>query len=432
MNPIRRQRAGRRARNLLVFFCLGLALVSCGNAGRQDPIAGVINKHEHGLGQDDALSEAPLFPARPGGMPRRSAHLLNFGSDAQPWLAKLRRLGRDRYLSSGRPTVFRVLLMGDSHTAGGHFGDAVRRRLQARLGDAGIGWVQPAQIKGQRISIMSYAGHWKAATSRTDAGDFTLGGVISWGDGGDLTLIPQTGGAMLLKLIARPDDPMGEPLIVSDSRGRSQTPLGRTRPGWQLLTLDRVQPPITLSDPQRNWTLGAVGLENGRPGLTFSAMGINGAQITEIGKWHRSWAKDLAYTEADLVILEYGTNEVYKRKEVEWGVLERQWRRVLSQIHAALPQAGVMIVAAPEALQSTAGECGHPSPYLAQMQRLQERIARSQGALYWPWQAAMGGECSMKQWMNQGLAARDGVHFDKAGYHQLGVQLADAILGLAR
>ena len=43
----------------------------------------------------------------------------------------------------------------------------------------------------------------------------------------------------------------------------------------------------------------------------------------------------------------------------------------------------------------------------------------------------MGGECSMKSWMSQGLAAKDGVHFSGKGYRQAADRLADSLIQMA-
>ena len=161
-------------------------------------------------------------------------------------------------------------------------------------------------------------------------------------------------------------------------------------------------------------------------------MGINGAQITETAKWHKDWTRELALTRADLVVLEYGTNEAWGRGEVPWDALERHWKRTLSAIRTALPQAGILIIAPPGALFSQEGECGQTPPNLTRMQTFQQRLAKQHGALYWSWQDAMGGDCSMKRWQNSGLVGGDGVHFTREGYWRIGGLLADAILALAR
>ena len=65
------------------------------------------------------------------------------------------------------------------------------------------------------------------------------------------------------------------------------------------------------------------------------------------------------------------------------------------------------------------------------MQQMQRDIAQQEQILYWSWQAAMGGACSMKSWMAQGLGARDGVHFTAQGYQTAAGKLADDLIKLA-
>ena len=66
------------------------------------------------------------------------------------------------------------------------------------------------------------------------------------------------------------------------------------------------------------------------------------------------------------------------------------------------------------------------------MQQMQRDVAQQEQTLYWSWQAAMGGPCSMKDWMARGLAARDGVHFSVQGYQTAAAKLAEDIVRLAR
>ena len=63
--------------------------------------------------------------------------LSNYGSNRPAWLNKLQQLNNT---SDGK---FRIIQVGDSHTAGDYFTDRLRRRLQQQWGNGGIGWVYP-------------------------------------------------------------------------------------------------------------------------------------------------------------------------------------------------------------------------------------------------------------------------------------------------
>ena len=52
-----------------------------------------------------------------------------------PWMKKLQSVAQ------GGGATFRILQIGDSHTAGDFFTDTLRKRLQKTWGDGGIGWV---------------------------------------------------------------------------------------------------------------------------------------------------------------------------------------------------------------------------------------------------------------------------------------------------
>ena len=410
--------------HLLCLFCLCLVVASCGSSSKRDALEEFFRLHQQ---QSQALPES-----RPGSRPRRSAvGMVNFGSSSQRWLQKLQTLNRTR---RGQ---FHIVLLGDSHTAGSYFGDALRSTLQGRLGNAGLGWVQPNYVHGQRVALVSYGGSgWKTHTSRTESGDFPVGGIMTRGRG-NLVIAPKAGSqSVTLKLIARRSN--GEdPLIIQDSAGQQRTlpqDLMASAFGWLHLEEHWMKPPLTVIDPAGSWTLGPVGLEDasGRSGVTVSAFGINGAQVSENGKWRHGRPEDLAAMQADLVILEYGTNEAYNKRKVDIPQLVAQWDRLIRQIKRALPGAGILVVGAPESLQHVKDQtCSRPL-HLSEVQAMQEAVARRHRALYWSWQDAMGGECSMREWMAEGLAIHDGVHFDKSGYREAGSLLALAILGLAR
>ncbi|HGM2050200.1 TPA: GDSL family lipase, partial [Neisseria gonorrhoeae] len=115
--------------------------------------------------------------------------LTDYGNAAaSPWMKKLRSVAQ------GSGETFRILQIGDSHTAGDFFTDALRKRLQKTWGDGGIGWVYPANVKGQRMAAVRHSGNWQSFTSRNNTGDFPLGGILAQtGSGGGMTLTASDG-----------------------------------------------------------------------------------------------------------------------------------------------------------------------------------------------------------------------------------------------
>ncbi|RKV75578.1 MAG: hypothetical protein D8H97_23260, partial [Neisseria sp.] len=138
--------------------------------------------------------------------------------------------------------------------------------------------------------------------------------------------------------------------------------------GWQIIRSNG-RLPLTLSSSMP-WDIGYINIENPGRGVTVSALGINGAQLTHWSKWRPSWQDDLAQTRADLVIIAYGTNEAFAR-DLDITATEQSWRSYIRQIKQSLPDAGILILGAPESLKSTSGSCGTRPATLSSIQQMQ-------------------------------------------------------------
>ncbi|UOP05576.1 SGNH/GDSL hydrolase family protein [Conchiformibius kuhniae] len=356
------------------------------------------------------------------------AKLHNYaGEDASDaWQQKL------RLLNEGGDTVFRVVQLGDSHTAGAFFTDELRRRLQQRWGDGGIGWVFPQQPKGQRDTQIRYRGGWLGLNARKDRADFPLGGVLARSQAGQTLSLHPAETVISPQRITFAMRPVsgGGALSVRDGDDNITAAYGLHGKVWQYFALDAVLPVHFATQNGDVWEIGAVGIENGKRGAVVSALGLNGAQFGQWSAWRQDWGADLAETRADLVILAYGTNEAFNAA-FDPAAAEKQWRDTVRRIRTALPEAAILMVGAPESLKSRQGKCGVRPPKLDAVQMMQQRVAENEGLLYWSWQQAMGGACSMNDWVKQGLAAKDGVHFSAEGYRRAAAVLANALMGLA-
>lgn len=354
----------------------------------------------------------------------------NFNSDNNAsWQVKLRSLKSDKSVK------FRILQLGDSHTAGDFFTGALRQRLQTEWGDGGFGWIYPNKVAGQRMANVQYRSTgWTTLTSRRDKADFPLGGVISRStSGGSVTISPIIATNKLYKITALVRYVSGSSPLVFKDAGASvvNTVLAdKNNTSWQSVSFYAQIPLSYQTDSNGSWEVGGINIENNSSGIVLSAMGINGAQLSNWSNWHATLIADLALTNADLVILSYGTNEAFNDR-IDISATEEIWKEKIDIIHQALPSAGILIIGAPESLKSSFGECGKRPIALDSMQNMQLNIAIQESTLFWPWQYAMSGQCSMKKWMNQGLARQDGVHFTEKGYGFAANQLANEIIKLA-
>lgn len=369
--------------------------------------------------QTPSVTETTTAPA--GG-------LINYGTQGGAWVHKLHKLAR------GKNDKLRILQIGDSHTAGDYFTHALRQNLQQRFGNGGIGWVYPQRVNGQRQAQIEYGGEgWEVLSSRNSQADFPLGGIIARSRGGSGSLNPRQPQHDFANItfVLRPVL-ASAPLTVTDGHGRTVAQWSAQDPAvWQYRSFQAALPIRYHAQAGDIWDIGHINIENTRPGVVVSAMGINGAQLSHWQRWRNDWAQDLAATRADLVILAYGTNEAFD-KQLDLADTARILRERIAQVRRSLPRADILIIGAPESLRHKgSGACGSRPAMLDAVQQLQQNTARTQHTWYWSWQEAMGGRCSMTNWMQQGLAAKDGVHFSADGYRRAGSLLGDALAAVA-
>lgn len=356
-----------------------------------------------------------------------AAELIDFGSPFDAWKAEASRF------FSGKEEKLRFFQIGDSHTAADYFSGVMRERLQAEYGDGGIGWITAARVSGNRLARVTYAqAGVTVATNRFDENDYALGGVSVFMDeeGGTVNVNP------------RPEDPSpqramfflrangaGSPLTVTDAAGTREIPADLDSPLWQRSELPLTLPFTLANAPGDGWEAGGIYIENGTRGAVYSASGLNGAQFSQTARWREGWTGDLAALRPHLVILSFGTNEAFYPK-YDGALFRAFWKDAIDRIRADAPGAGILIIGASESLKSTAGECGTRPAALDDVQAAQLEIAREKKTLYWSWQEAQGGACSMKGWIAQKKGRRDGVHFTAEGYSELAGDLASGLIAL--
>lgn len=335
-----------------------------------------------------------------------SAPVENFGSNIAPL--------QQAFLQK----KLHILQVGDSHTAGDYFTDQIRKRLQADIGDGGLGFAYPIDLKAQRTARHGYQsfGVTTLNSKTQQQADYTLGGVSILPTQADsfvkLTSQFYQGDRQNAKIMVKGN--IGQGLKISDMNGFRTLPLSEQ--GWQMLETN-IQFPVQFQ-LEKGMVLGGYWLDRGYGGRV-SAMGINGAKQNYWQRW-QNLPISLRQSQADLVILAYGTNEAFA-PDIDEQIGAVQY--AITNIKQNLPNAVILIVNAPESLKSTQGTCGIRANHLDQVRQNLRQLAQQNATLYWDWQEAMGGECSMKTWIEQGLGAKDGVHFSKIGYQTAGDDL---------
>ncbi|PMZ95268.1 MULTISPECIES: SGNH/GDSL hydrolase family protein [unclassified Pseudomonas] len=337
--------------------------------------------------------------------------------------------------NAGRAPVA-IVQLGDSHTAADLFSGELRRLLQARYGDGGIGLVPASPVPGirnDRVIIKSEKRQWELVSARNQQShQFPLGGYLS---------LPQANRSSVM-LQARDEDRQrykvsalyqssGSASLLVNGGQRRVLPASNGQ--WRFSpAFANVGLPVQLTvEGGRGVALGGWYLQGQKnAGVIYSTLGINGARLEVVDKWQAGWRDSLKAVRPDLVILAYGTNEAFDDK-LDLALYQAQLEATLTGVRKDLPQAAILLVGPPDSIkQRKARSCAARQPQpLASVIRIQKQMARKHKALFWDWQGFMGGPCSIAGWQAQGLARPDLVHLTADGYRKSAAGLYEYLKG---
>ena len=171
-----------------------------------------------------------------------------------------------------------------------------------------------------------------------------------------------------------------------------------------------------------------VFVERLQPGLVLDTVGIDGARAATPLAWEpEQYVAAVADRAPDLLVLAYGTNEVFDKGAVD------QYTQHLSALIRRVRQGAGPIPCWIIGPMDAPSPGGGSRPRVAEVSGAQQVAARQEGCAFTSAQALMGGEGSFARWTSARpqLARTDGIHLTIAGYRALGDLLADALMPLS-
>jgi len=352
------------------------------------------------------------------------------------------RLARTQDREAG--AVTHILHYGDSMIASDYVSGTVRRRLQARFGDAGHGFIliaNPWDWYFHNDVRHGSNGDWSASRITgpwTTDGLYGLGGVsfsnyggaVAWvgtasrGDFGrrasglDLYYLEQPGGGDVEIRVRN------GPTVRFSTQG--ETKVSRVRPVRFADGDATVAVRAMGRGPVR---LFGVALERDGPGVVYDALGLHAARAALWRQQNRAhWKEQFALRDPALIIVQYGTNESDQGNldREEYG---RTLGKFLDELRELAGRASLLVVAPLDRAGRKDGRLTS-KPVLVDLVAIQRRTALERGIPFWNTFEAMGGEGSLGRWWKARpqLAGDDWTHPTPRGAEVIGDLLSDAIL----
>ena len=312
--------------------------------------------------------------------------------------------------------VTRILHYGDSPTTADSITADVRKLLQARFGDAGHGFVliaKPWAWYGHRGIKLSGSG-WQvqpASQARAKDGIHGLGGVSFTGEPGassSVNLPDDNYARAIVYYLAQPDGGAftisgtpdeGEDEKIEEVQTAGDQVNKAKRPLSPKSIFHPAPAPSIFASPRGSVRLFGYRFDKDQPGVQYSSLGINGAQVQMILRSFEinQWTENLRHENPALVILNYGTNESIYPRYVE-DEYPDELRRVIATIRKALPNASLMLMGPMDRGVADAGGEVSTVPILEDLVAVQKRVAAESGCAFFNTFEAMGGAGTMARW----------------------------------
>lgn len=338
--------------------------------------------------------------------------------------------------------VFKIVHIGDSHIQADWFSGKLRNLLQEHYGNAGVGLLFPyRQIKtNSPPTFSSVASAPFIASKITKCKTECNVGIAAYN-------AQMPAGSMVVFNIKKDTQPQfvsvifqsdNEQAIGFNHDNEAENYTIQKSPTYNITTYNKPLGNSFHLNTKSNITLNGLIASNGNPGVLYYTIGANGATFNNYIN-SGLFFQQLKSLQPDLIIVSMGTNESVS------DISSDSFNVQLQNFHAKLKEAGeakiIYTTPADNYLRKSVTTRKKVkgkwrtrrtvayinNPKVEAIRQTMINFCNQQNVMCWDLYRAMGGDRSMRQWVQTGYAAKDHIHFSKGGYEIQGMLLFDAL-----
>ncbi|GHV72678.1 hypothetical protein FACS1894201_03360 [Bacteroidia bacterium] len=334
-------------------------------------------------------------------------------------------LDKSKKIHNGQYEQLRIVHIGDSHIQGGHLDNYMRTLIKSSSALCERGFIFPypiAQSNNPANYRVNYGGQWSSLRGAIATSKFEMGlnmvtvsssDPTAWLQIQQETLSPSTCPFSRIRLFHSIHNSPTVRILQKDNVLHQFT---NDELGYTLFLLKEPMTDVGIAfdfnvKKHQSITIHGISLENDSAGFSYSAIGANGAEITTLLRSDLLEGQLLALR-PDLIILSFGTNDVYRNTPFDAQNFQKQYQLLLNRIRGILPSVAVLLTTPGDALYNKTT----PMPELQQAVHAILDVATTNHCAVWDFYTIMGGYGSIKQWFDAGLTNSDKLHFLRAGY----------------
>ena len=341
--------------------------------------------------------------------------------------------------NSGKRVAFSIAHFGDSHIQPDAFTSVVRKKLQDERGSGGRGMIFPydiAKTYSQADYSSAFTGAWVTGNSIQTPPKLPVGisGFAAHTSDDDAVFCinfkkPLDEGPKRVTVYCNKDCDCK--IILTSGNVSKEVALDTVTDAVTSCARfdcrelkDTLQFRIERTQPGAGeFRLYGIDIENRTPGVLYHNLGVGGANFSAL-KNQTYFANQIKLIHPDLVILDWGTNDIIYKNRIDEH-LEETIVYTINAVRAECPDASILLTSVQDMNLK-----GKNITVAKDFSRLVKRIAFEHDCLFYDWYPIAGGPGSMKKWFAQDLGRKDNIHLTAKGYELKGTLFSNAFIDM--